>query len=111
MGLFGKGKDKGRITEDQPEVDGRVIVDIRINPVNRFKTEVKTVIVEQQTGETVYRSKYVEKGSKTEYHAYVRAEQIAKQFCRNENYIPNIISNNLGDNGMTSVKTAEKRTR
>ncbi|WP_269409615.1 hypothetical protein [Lentibacillus daqui] len=111
MGLFGKGKDKGRITVDQPEMDGKVIVNIKIKPVDRFQTEVKTVIVEQQTGETVYRSKYVEKGSKTEYHAYVRAEQIAKQFCRNENYIPNIVSNNLEDDGMPKIKTTEKRSR
>lgn len=111
MGLFSKGKDRGRITEDQPELDGRVTVRIGIDPVSRQEKDVSIIVIEQMTDDTVFKSDYKDRSSKGDYHAYVKAEELVRQFCRNENYVPSNINNNLKFDDMASIKTIEKRMR
>lgn len=102
--LFGKGE----ITEDKPDNTGLVTVDIRINQKDRSQRTVKTVVVEQDTGETVYKATYSDKQSQTDYGAYLKAEEATRLFCRNMDYI---IADMIENTEKPVVRTVSKRAR
>jgi len=105
----GKGKGKGKIVDDEPDNTGLVNVDIKISRKDRSERRVRIVVVEQDTGETVFKTDFADKRSQSDYGAYVKAEEIAKLYCQNMDYV---IADTI-ENGMDKpiVQTAEKRSR
>lgn len=105
MALFSKGK----IQEDKQDNTGLVVVDVRVRRRDRQERKVKLTIVEQETGDTVGKMDFSDKRSQSDYGAYTRAVEIARLYCRNQDYVIADMLENMEDKPV--VKTAEKRAR
>ena len=106
MSFFGR---KGKVVDDVPDNSGLVNIGIKIQRKDRSERRVRTVVVEKDTGETVFKTDFSDKRSQSDYGAYVKAEELAKLYCRNMDYV---IADTI-ENGMDKpiVQTVEKRSR
>jgi len=105
MGLFGRGK----ITEEVEENSGLVTVSIRVNRKSRQERKVKLTIVEQDTEKEVFKAEFIDAESSSDYFAKNKAEVIARQYCRQNDYIIGDKVDNTTDSPV--IETSSKRTR
>lgn len=80
MKLFGKG-----IAPDEPSQDGKVLVRISIDRVDRQTRKVKIIVVERSSGRTIYKLRYTTQ--KSDRPAYFEAENYVKQFVIDNDYV------------------------
>ncbi|WP_409251788.1 hypothetical protein V1502_16990 [Bacillus sp. SCS-153A] len=103
--MWGIGKPKreiqGEITEHiAQEFDGKVLVSIKVDAIDRQNRKVKIVITEKQSEEVVFKAEY--QSSQKEYLAYESARELVKAFVRENGYYL--------DNEVTNVQKASIST-
>lgn len=105
MRLFASNKDRAEIDEDMA---GLVRARVEIKRLDRNTRHVKVVIVDCQSGKTVYKSDYQTKAT-TDYFAYNHAVDELKQVIKREDYILfDAVSTNIE---LPSIVTSSKRMR
>lgn len=77
---------KKKMTDDMPEIDGKVIARISVDKVDRRKSKIKAYAVSRETGATVYKLRY-EAQDLAELACYYQAEDYLKKFIAEHDYI------------------------
>lgn len=105
MRLFGR---KGEITEDRPESDGRVIVNIDVRRVDRIRRRVKIVVAATWAAETLFKAEYNTE-SRNDLQAVTQARIIAETFCKHEDYIITSVDTTGADLPVIRTVTSSSR--
>jgi hypothetical protein len=103
MRLFG---NKGVLTSDEPNQDGKVLVRITIDKVERQTRKVRVIVVERSTGKTIYKLRYT--SNKKDIPCYYEAENYVKQYVKDHDFIIDSISSNVQ---LPVVRNGNKHSR
>lgn len=97
---------KGKIEEIVEEADGKVLVNIRVERINRKEREVRVKVFERGREKNVLDARYLT--SQSELYAYYGAQDIVKKFIRDNDYVIDTETTNVE---LPSIKTTTKRMR
>lgn len=101
------GIQKGKFEEIDEEADGKVIVNIQVERINRKEREVQIKVFDRGREENVFKADYVSRQS--EAHAHSSAQEMVKRYTRENDYVIDVETTNVE---LPTVQTlTNKRSR
>lgn len=97
-----------RKEKDQPDVSGKVVVNIDVRRVDRQTRKVKIIVAAMWASNTLFKAEY-SSAAKNDMQAVNEAQFIAENFCKHEDYI--ITSVETTGANLPVIKNIEKGSR
>ncbi|MED0701086.1 hypothetical protein [Aeribacillus composti] len=67
--------------------DGRVLARVDVKRIDRQTREINAFVVEQVSGKTVFKLRFLTSEAKTDYAAYLAGTEFINKFVKEHNYI------------------------